>query len=285
MNQIELLREKERYTFADLRTVVELLRSPEGCPWDREQTHESIRKDFIEEVYEVAETIDRADLAGMREELGDVLFQVVFHARIAEEDGWFDLEDVCDEICRKMVIRHPHVFGEQVTAPDGTALRDWEAIKDRTHERKSAEEALRAIPRTLPALMRADKLGSKSRKLGFDCADVSEAMQKVEEELSEVRAAIPEGDPSAVEEEFGDLLLAVVNASRLAGVNAEQALERACEKYLDRFSLVQKQCDEAGKAIVDTSREELRLYWQNAKTFLRTNGKNRCKKTEKDGQN
>lgn len=268
MRRIEELRNKTHYTIEDLRTVVEILRSPEGCPWDREQTHESIRKNFIEEVYEAAETIDRADVPGMREELGDVLFQVVFHARIAEEDGQFDLADVCDEICRKMILRHPHVFGEQVTAPDGTALRDWEAIKDQTHERKSAEEALRAIPRTLPALMRADKLGSKSRKLGFDCEDVAEAMEKVGEELSEVRGALAAGESLSVEEEFGDLLLAIVNAARLAGVDAEQALERACEKYLDRFALVEKQCSAAGRAVAETPREELRLYWKRAKEVL-----------------
>ena len=268
MNPKEALCGKARYTIEDLRQVVEILRSPEGCPWDREQTHESIRMNFIEEVYEAAETIDRADVPGMREELGDVLFQVVFHARIAEEDGQFDLEDVCDEICRKMILRHPHVFGEQVTASDGTALRDWEAIKDRTHERKSAEEALRAIPRTLPALMRADKLGSKSRKLGFDCADTAEAIEKVDEELSEVRDALSAGAPSSVEEEFGDLLLAVVNAARLAGVDAEQALTRASEKYLDRFALVEKQCAQTGRAVAETPREELRLYWQKAKACL-----------------
>lgn len=268
MKQMDELRGKTRYTIEDLRKVVEILRSPEGCPWDREQTHESIRMNFIEEVYEAAETIDHADVPGMREELGDVLFQVVFHARIAEEDGQFDLEDVCDEVCRKMIVRHPHVFGEQITAPDGTALRDWEAIKDRTHERKSAEDALRAIPRTLPALMRADKLGSKSRKLGFDCADTAEAMEKVEEELSEVRDALSAGGSSSVEEEFGDLLLAIVNAARLAGVDAEQALTRASEKYLDRFAQVEKQCAETGRTVADTPREELRLYWQRAKKRL-----------------
>lgn len=284
MNQKEELRGKTRYTIEDLRTVVEILRSPEGCPWDREQTHESIRKNFIEEVYEAAETIDRADMPGMREELGDVLFQVVFHARIAEEERQFDLEDVCDEVCRKMIIRHPHVFGEQVTAPDGTALRDWEAIKDRTHERKSAEDALRAIPRTLPALMRADKLGSKSRKLGFDCADAAEAMEKVDEELSEVRDALSEGTPSSVEEEFGDLLLAVVNAARLAGVDAEQALTRACEKYLDRFALVEKQCAGTGKTIAETPREELRLCWKNAKALLSECAENPSQTAKKEGK-
>lgn len=262
---IDKLWEKERYTFSDLRTIVEILRSPEGCPWDREQTHESIRMNFLEEVYETVETIDHADLAGMREELGDVLFQVAFHARIAEEDHWFDLEDVCDEICRKMMIRHPHVFGERIFGADGKPLRDWEAIKDQTHGRTSAEETLRAIPKTLPALMRADKLGRKSRKLGFDWEDVPEAIGKVKEELAEAEDALKNEGPDRVEEEFGDLLLATVNAARLAGVDAEQALTRACEKYLDRFSRVEKQCVSAQKTVAETSREELLRYWKYAK--------------------
>lgn len=265
MNQIEELWEKEKYTFSDLRTIVEILRSPNGCPWDRKQTHKSIRKNFLEEVYETVETIDCADLAGMREELGDVLFQVAFHARIAEEDKWFDLDDVCDEICRKMMIRHPHVFGEHIFDENGKPLRDWEAIKDRTHGHSSAEEILRAVPKALPALMRADKLGKKSRQLGFDWEDVFEAMRKVAEELSEVEETLETDDEARIEEEFGDLLLAAVNAARLAGVDAEQALTRACEKYLNRFSMVEKQCFSAGKTVADSSREDLLTYWKNAK--------------------
>ncbi len=282
MNPFEEMRGKSRYTLDDLRRIVELLRSPDGCPWDRVQTHESIRQNFIEEVYEAADAIDRADDAGLREELGDVLFQVVFHARIAEEDGKFDFADVCDEVSRKMVLRHPHVFGERVTAPDGSALRDWEAIKDRTHERESATDALRAIPRTLPALMRADKLGAKSRKLGFDCADVPEAMRKVDEELGEVKQALETENRADVEEEFGDLFLALVNAARLSGVNAELALERACEKYLGRFSLVERQCAEAGRSVAQTPRETLSDYWRNAKGDLTGFSPKEARKTEKE---
>ena len=282
MNPFEEMRGKSRYTLDDLRKIVELLRSPDGCPWDRVQTHESIRQNFIEEVYETADAIDRADSAGLREELGDVLFQVVFHARIAEEDGLFDFADVCDEVSRKMVLRHPHVFGEQVTAPDGRALRDWEAIKDRTHERESATDALRAIPRTLPALMRADKLGAKSRKLGFDCADVPEAMRKADEELVEVKQALEAGNPADVEEEFGDLFLALVNAARLSGVNAERALERACEKYLGRFALVERQCAEAGRSVAETPRETLDGYWRNAKGDFAGSFPKETRKMEKE---
>lgn len=265
MNPIETLLHKEKYTFADLRTVVEILRSPEGCPWDREQTHESIRMNFLEEVYETVDAIDRDDLAAMREELGDVLFQVAFHARIAEEKGRFDLEDICDEICRKMIVRHPHVFGEQVFTSDGKALRDWEAIKDNSHSYTSDTEILQAIPRTLPALMRAQKLGKKSRKLGFDW-EKEEAIGKVEEELLEVKEALKNESFRRIEEEFGDLLLSTVNAARLAGVDAELALTKACEKYLVRFSAVENQCTEQGKKIAETSRENLQSYWKIAKS-------------------
>ena len=266
MNVIETLVSKKHYDFDDLRTVVRILRSPEGCPWDREQTHDSIRQNFIEEVYETVDALDRKDLHDMREELGDVLLQVAFHARIEEEQGTFDLLDVCDEVCRKMIIRHPHVFGERVFDSEGKALRDWEAIKDKTHGDLTAEQTLRAIPKSLPALMRAQKLGKKSRKLGFDWEDTDEGMCKVKEELAEVQDALQSGEQSKIEEEFGDLLLATVNAARLAGVDAELALTRACEKYLDRFSSVEKQCLQAGNTVAQTKRDTLLSYWKNAKS-------------------
>ena len=264
MNRIETLCNKERYTFEDLRTVVEILRSPKGCPWDKEQTHESIRMNFLEEVYETVETIDNKNLAGMREELGDVLFQVVFHSRIAEEDGWFDLADVCDEICRKMIIRHPHVFGDRVFDSEGKPLKDWEAIKANSHSFTTATETLQAIPRTLPALMRADKLGKKSRKFGFDW-EAPESIAKVDDELAEVKEAIAEGDFDHIEEEFGDLLLSTVNAARLHGVDPELALTKACEKYLKRFASVEAQSLSAGMKISENSRENLLSYWKIAK--------------------
>ncbi len=262
---VEQMRAKKRYTFADLKEIVEILRSPSGCPWDREQTHESIRNNFLEEVYEAVDALDQKDRVGLREELGDVLFQVAFHARLEEEAGGFSLEDVCDDICRKMVIRHPHVFGEQLVGEDGTPLRDWEAIKEKTHERTSAEQALRAIPRALPALMRAEKLGKKSEKSGFGWQDSGEAMQKVQEELAEVQQALANGKSGDVRKEFGDLLLAVANAARLAGVCAEEALTLANDRYVERLALAEQQCMRQGHTIADTGRTELLLFWENAK--------------------
>lgn len=262
---VEQMRAKKRYTFADLKEIVEILRSPSGCPWDRVQTHESIRNNFLEEAYEAVDALDQKDPVGLREELGDVLFQVAFHARLEEESGGFSLEDVCDDICRKMVIRHPHVFGEQLVGEDGTPLREWEAIKEKTHKRSSAEQALRAIPRALPALMRAEKLGKKSESFGFGWKDSKEALQKVQEELSEVQQALANGNADDTREEFGDLLLAVADAARLAGVCAEEALTLANDKYVERLSLVEMQCVQQGREIADVDRSELLLFWENAK--------------------
>lgn len=266
MNDFGGLLQKDHYDAEDLRAIVRILRSPEGCPWDRVQTHESIRSNFIEEVYETADAIDRDDADGMREELGDVLFQIVFHAQLEEEKGRFGMPDVIDGICRKMITRHPHVFGQQTVDENGTVLKDWEAIKANSHAHKTATDVLNAIPQTLPALMRADKLGEKSRKAGFDHLQTEDALAKVDEELGEVRDALAAGEkPERLEEEFGDLLLAVSCAARIAGVRSEQALFRACEKYLARFALMEEQCLQAGCGIADTPRERLLEYWRNAK--------------------
>lgn len=266
MNEKQALIHKDVYSFDDLQEIVRILRSPDGCLWDRVQTHQSIRMNFLEEVYETVETLDRDDLSGMKEELGDVLFQVVFHGTIEEERGRFDLSDVVDGICRKMILRHPHVFGVNTTDENGNVLKDWEAIKANSHDFKTTEEVLRAIPKTLPALMRADKIGSKSRKAGFDHPDVSEALEKVDEELSEVKEAIRNHESmDRLEEEFGDLFLSASCAARLAGVDSELSLTRACEKFLGRISCVERLCHENGTTIATTNREKLLEYWKMAK--------------------
>ena len=216
MNRIETLCNKTRYTFEDLRTVVEILRSPEGCPWDKEQTHDSIRMNFLEEVYEAVETIDNKDLAGMREELGDVLFQVAFHSRIAEEDGWFDLEEVCDEICRKMIIRHPHVFGDTVAETSEKVLNNWEKIKAETKKQETLYDRLAAVPVTFPALMKAQKLIHRTEKYGVSVPTGSYDFSK-----SENREA-------AVAEELWQLL----SAADKAGVDAESALRHLSERFI-----------------------------------------------------
>ena len=217
---------KERYDFSDLCTVMKLLRAPGGCPWDREQTHASIRKNLIEETYEVVEAIDNADNVLLREELGDLLLQVVFHARMAEEEGAFDIGDVCDEICRKLIVRHPHIFSDVTASTAGEVLDNWDQIKRATKKQKSTTESMRSVSRALPSLMRAYKLGEKAAKTGFDFPDADSAADGLREELDELSEAVAAGDEQAVREETGDLLFAAVNVARKLGVDPEEALYR-----------------------------------------------------------
>ena len=222
----------------DLIRIMELLRSPGGCPWDQAQTHRSIRDNMLEEAYEAADAVDRGDMDNLKEELGDVLLQVVFHARMAQEAGCFTFDDVVDGICRKLVFRHPHVFGTAEAAdPDG-ALSAWDARKRAEKGQRTAADSLDSVARALPALTRAAKLQSKAAKAGFDWRDPAPAMDKLAEELEEFQTAVREG--SNVEEELGDLLFSAVKAGRFAGVDGETALEKACEKFIRRFRRVEE---------------------------------------------
>lgn len=261
----EILLNKNEYTFDDLVEIMQILRAPGGCPWDAEQTHKSIRRDLLEETYELIEGIDKDDPEMMREELGDVLLQVVFHSDIATANGRFDINDVCTDICKKLIIRHPHVFGDVVVSGSENVLANWDKIKRETKQQKSDTEALRSITASLPSLMRADKLGKKARKMGFDFDDANEAMEKVYEEAKEVSEALESGDKAHIEEEFGDLLLSIVNAARLAGVDSEQALYNANEKFLRRFARVEELCIASGKTVSEATREEKEEFWQKSK--------------------
>ncbi len=226
-----------RYALEDLLRIMELLRAPGGCPWDRAQTHASIRRNMLEEAYEAAEAIDQDDPEHLKEELGDVLLQVVFHARMAEEAGRFTFDDVVDGVCKKLLFRHPHVFGAVDAGDPEKALASWEAQKREEKEQKTAGDALDAVARSLPALMRAEKLQDKARKAGFDWEGVRPALDKLSEELSELEAAVAEG--SNVEEELGDLLFAAVKVGRFQGLDSELALHAACEKFIRRFRRVE----------------------------------------------
>ena len=228
----------DRYGMEDLLRVMELLRAPGGCPWDRAQTHQSIRQNMLEEAYETAEAIDRGDMDNLKEELGDVLLQVVFHARMAQEAGCFDFSDVVDGVCKKLVFRHPHVFGETEAGDLEKSLHTWDAQKRAEKGQKTAADTLDSVARALPALTRAAKLQSKAAKAGFDWKDISPALDKLSEELGEFRSAVREG--SNVEEELGDLLFAAVKAGRFAGVDGERALEKACDKFARRFRRVEQ---------------------------------------------
>jgi len=256
---------KDRYDMSDLRQIMELLRSPEGCPWDREQTHASIRRDMLEEAYEVAEAIDNSDPAGLKEELGDVLFQVVFHARMAEEAGLFTFDDVVDGVSKKMVYRHTHVFGEAVARDAGEALVTWDAQKQQEKGQKTAADTLDAVARSLPALMRAEKLQSKARKAGFDWDTIGPVLDKIAEETLELKQAAEEG--TNVEEELGDLLFVAVKAGHFLGVDSELALHAACEKFIRRFRRVEELAD---RPMTELDVPALEALWRQAKVEERT---------------
>ena len=264
---IKVLLEKDNYGFDDLVKIMKLLRSEGGCPWDREQTHSSIRNNFIEEVYEAIEGIDNGDDTILKEELGDVLLQVVFHARIAEEENSFDINGVAEGICKKPILRHPHIFSDVEASTSSEVLKNWDEIKKVEKHQKTSADTLRAVSAALPALVRASKLQSKAAKTGFTYADTNEAMKKAAEEYNEVTAAIESGDKASCEEEFGDLLFAVANAARLAGVNPEEALYKANEKFISRFSKMEALVNDEGKHICELPVNKLVDFWEKTKNL------------------
>ena len=261
--KIQYLNTRERYGFEDLVLLVEVLRSEQGCPWDREQTHQSIRKDLIEETYEVIEAIDTDNPVLMREELGDVLLQVVFHAQIGREDEQFTVEDVTNDICAKLIHRHPHVFGEVEADTSEKVLSNWEIIKSEEKERRTVTDKLRAIPPMLPALMRAEKVGKKAKC--FDFGDAEAVMDKVCEELAEFSEAWGGADVCAMEEEMGDLLLTLTSLCRKLKIDPEMALNRATDKFIDRFEKVESAVLLAGKNIEEMTMVELDAIWDDIK--------------------
>ena len=254
---------KESYDVSDLERIVAILRAPGGCPWDAEQTHESIRRNFLEEAYEAVEAIDEKSSEHLREELGDVMLQVVLHARMEQEEGHFDLNGVADGICKKLIYRHPHVFGEVEVSGTGEVLNNWEVLKRKEKGQATNTDALSAVARSLPALWRAEKVQKKARKAGFDWPDVSGALDKVSEEVEELRQAVAEG--SNIEEELGDLLFAAVNVSRFVHTDPEEALTRATDKFIDRFRQVEALAKADGKAMEDMTLAELDALWERAK--------------------
>ena len=238
-----------------------LLRTPGGCPWDREQTHQSIRRNMLEEAYEAVEAIDEQNPEHLKEELGDVLLQVVFHACMAQEEGWFTLDDVVDGICKKLVFRHPHVFGSVDASDTDQALNTWDAQKREEKGQKSAGDTLDAVARSLPALIRAEKIQAKARKAGFDWNDPQRAVDKLSEEVDELKQAIQ--DQSNIQEELGDVLFAAVKVGRFLDVDSEQALHGTCEKFIRRFRLVEEQAQ--GRPLDQFELSQLEQMWEQAK--------------------
>jgi len=243
---------------------MEKLRSPEGCPWDREQTHESLLKYLIEEAYEVVDAVLDRDDEALKEELGDLLLQTVFHSQIARERGAFTIDDVVDSVTRKLIFRHPHVFGGKEgieTAED--VSKEWERLKE--EEGKRRESSLDGIPKSLPALERAYKLQKRAEKVGFDWKDFKGIKEKMVEELGEIEEELARGDREKLEEEVGDLLFMAVNLARFLGVHPETALQKANKKFEKRFRLMEKRAKEMGRELKDMDIEQLEELWQEAK--------------------
>lgn len=262
---------KEKYSIEDLLRIMEILRSPGGCPWDAEQTHESIKKSLIEETYEVIEAINKNDKDLLLEELGDVLLQVVFHSQMEKEAGGFDFSDVADGICKKLIERHPHVFGEVKVSSTDEVLSNWDDIKRKSKGQKTQGSSMLKVPKELPALMRAQKIQSKAKKAGFDWDDVSGAFDALESEIKELKTAVNSENSDAVEDEFGDVLFSCVNIARFIGVDSEQSLSRANDKFMSRFLIVEKLAEERGIDMKNTPIDELDKLWDEAKKILVSN--------------
>jgi MazG family protein len=255
--------------FAKLCDIVARLRAPGGCPWDREQTNESLLPPLIEETYEVASAIRAGDDANLREELGDLVLLAVMHSEIAKETGRFNIEEVLEEVTAKLIRRHPHVFAESDVRDADGVVKQWEAIK---HEEKNPEgdgHYLAGLPAALPALMRAQKAQKKAARVNFDWAHLPDVVAKVDEELAETKEALASGDQKAIAGEIGDLLFAVVNLARKSGLDAESSLQRATDKFVSRFNRVEDELRLRGKKLGDANLEELDEIWNTVKQGTR----------------
>lgn len=256
---------KDRYDINDLRDIMSILRSPQGCPWDREQVHKSIRNDFIEEVYEAVEAIDLEDTELLKEELGDVLLQIIFHCRIEEEKNSFDFDDICDELCKKLIIRHPHVFGDVTVSNSGEVLKNWDSIKKETKGQTSYTETLTSVAKSLPALMRAQKVGKRAMRAGMDFNDVMDTIENVKCETAELEKAIISGKKEDIYEELGDLLFSCVNTARHLNIDAEEALVCATDKFIERFAETEDLVRLNGADMKALGIDQLDVYWNKVK--------------------
>ena len=254
---------KDHYNIEDFRRIMELLRAPEGCPWDRVQTHESIRRNLLEEAYEAVTAINHGDMDNLREELGDLQMQVLFHARMGEEAGDFCFDDVCDEACKKLIRRHPHVFGDAVADTPDRVLETWDQVKRREKAQKSTARAMADVADALPALWRAEKVQKKAAKDGFDWPDWHGAREKLSEELAELDEAIAAG--VGIEEELGDLLAAAVNLARFFDIDPEKALGGSCDRFIRRYTRMEELAAEAHSPLSELSLDEQEALWQRAK--------------------
>ncbi len=257
--------DKQKYAFYDLVAIMDKLRSPDGCPWDRKQTHITLKQYLIEECYEVLNAIDNEDYYELEEELGDVMLQIVFHSCIAEQSGFFEINDVITAVCEKMIRRHPHVFGDiEVNDPE-TVMENWEKIKQKEKSESLQIESMERIPVALPSLMRAYKIQQKAADVGFDWENIDGAIDKLKEELNEFIDGYSKSDLDNMKEEIGDLLFSVVNVCRFLDIQPELALGKTNEKFLRRFRYIEEEITKNGDKISDKSLKEIDKYWEKAK--------------------
>lgn len=256
--------------FRRLVRIMERLQEPEGCPWDLEQTHQSLKPYLIEEAYETLDAIDSGDDGQLAEELGDVLLQVVFHSTLARRTGRFTIDDVARGVATKMIRRHPHVFGEAEARTAADVLQTWEKVKSLERQDKSSGKGktpgtLSGVPKELPALLRAQRIQEKAAKVGFDWDDIAPVLDKVAEETAELKEAVASGNSAQAQSELGDLLFTLVNVARYLDLNAEEALRETCARFQRRFSSIEDSAHAEGRHVQDLSPDEMDKRWNNAK--------------------
>lgn len=262
----------EKYTVEDMVSIVHALRAPDGCPWDKVQTHESIRRDFIEEVYEAVEAIDEGSVEHLREELGDVLFQVVFHTVLESEKNHFELNDVTDEVCRKMIIRHPHVFGNVNAENTDEVLKNWDAIKMQTKSQKKSSESLESVSKALPALIRADKLQKKVQRMGIEKKSTEELFSEIETCFDELKQAVKEENKNLYEKKIGEILFSIAGVGGNLSTDCEKMLYHACENFTEQFRGFEAQTEEKGISIQDSDVQTLNHLWKEYSKKEQTGG-------------
>ena len=254
-------KETKMQAFGRLLDILDELR--EKCPWDKKQTNESLRTNTIEETYELCEAIIKNEPSEINKELGDVLLHVIFYAKIADEKGQFDIADVCNTLCDKLIFRHPHVFGEVKAKTAGQVEQNWEQIK--LKEKGGNRTVLEGVPASLPSVAKAHRIQDKARNAGFDWEQKEDVWEKVEEELNELKREIQAMDKDRIEDEFGDLFFSLINAARLYKIDPDNALERTNQKFIKRFNYIEKKAKETGKSLKEMTLNEMEVFWQEAK--------------------
>lgn len=256
---------KDKYNIDDVLNLLRILRSDEGCPWDRVQTHKSIRDNFIEETYEAVDAIDKEDYELLKEELGDVLMQVIFHSQMSEDENKFNFDDVCDNLVKKLILRHPHVFGDVKASNEKEALSTWEESKMKLKNQELYSDTFSSVPNSLPSLVRSQKIQKRASKLGMDFRNINEVILKIQEELDELKYSIDSNDKENQYEELGDLLFSVVNAGRFLDINCEHALYDSTDKFINRFRKVEQLCKERNVDTKTASDSLIDSLWEEVK--------------------